>query len=603
MPQSRLLIPESQWRRMGRVWRTGRAVWRNARVVWREFRWPILVFAVAVFGGGWLYGELLVQAGEERLPYFDLPYTMLALMILETPDEIPREPELVAFWYVMPVVAAYVAGRGVFDFIRLFFNPDARRTSWEEAVASTYRQHVIVLGVGHLGLRVVRALHQMGVDVVAIDRSLDPESGAEVARMKIPLIVNDGRLASTLETAGIRKAQALIVCTSNDHMNLEVTMRARDLNKGLRIVVRMWDARLNEQIRGFMHVDAVLSTTNLAAPSFAGYALGVEITQTLEIDGVPYSMIRMKVAPGSFLDGTTVGAAQRAHDMDIVLLSQNDHVDVHPMANKMINSGDTLAIFARHDKITAVIDARLDLEPGAAASTPRDVIARNHVIVLGVGHLGLRVVRELDKMGVGVVAIDRRIVPERGAELERMGVPLVGHDGRLVSTLEAAGIHQAQALIVCTSDDHLNLEVTMHARDLNPRLRIVLRKWEDQLKEQIRHFFNVEAVLSATNLAAPLFACHALGIEITQTLEINDVAYSMIHMEVAPGSFLDGATVGVVQHEHDMDIVLLGQNSHVDVHPPAEARIKAGDTLVVFAHHNKITDVVARNQRQRFKTV
>jgi hypothetical protein len=52
-----------------------------------------------------------------------------------------------------------------------------------------------------------------------------------------------------------------------------------------------------------------------------------------------------------------------------------------------------------------------------------------------------------------------------------------------------------------------------------------------------------------------------------------------------------------------MDIVLLGQDSDVRVHPRLDAVVRAGDTLVIFAQHNKITDVVARNQRRSVTSV
>jgi voltage-gated potassium channel len=355
VPESQLVLSGQRRRRVDRLFRIGRATLRNLRAIWREFHRPILVFLLAIFGGGWLYGELLAGAGYPRLPYIDLPYTMLALMILETPTDLPSEPKLIIFWYLMPVVAAYVAGRGVFDIFRLFFRPNAHRNAWEEAVASTFRNHVIVLGVGHLGTRVIRALVAMGFDVVAIDYQSAPEKVEELNRRRVPLIVGDGRLVGTLENAAVRNARALLVCTSNDHMNLEVTMRARDLNPDLRIVVRMWEDHFAAQIRRFMNVEAVLSTTNLAAPVFAGAALGIEITQTMTINDVDYSMIRLKVTPGSFLDGASVGSLQDEHDMDIVLHSENDHVDVHPPRGTVVHAGDTLVIFALHNKITDVV--------------------------------------------------------------------------------------------------------------------------------------------------------------------------------------------------------------------------------------------------------
>jgi len=355
VPETRVIFPETYQRRAARTARMIRALWRNTRVVVREFRTPIAIFLAAIFGGGWLYGELWVQAGYPRIPYVDLPYTMLALMIFESPTDLPAEWQLVAFWYLMPMVAAYVAGRGVFEFVTLFFSPNDSPGAWEKAVASSFGNHVIVLGVGHLGLRVVRALVAMGIDVVAIDYHITPDKVAELRGLHVPVVQADGRLAATLETAAIREAQALIVCTSNDHMNLEVTMRARDLNPEIRIVVRVWDDQFAAQIRRFMNVEAVLSATNLAAPSFASSALGIEITQTMTVHGEDYSMIRLSVAPGSFLDGAMVGALQDEHQMDIVLHADSDTVDVHPPPDRAIRAGDTLIIFARHSKITGVV--------------------------------------------------------------------------------------------------------------------------------------------------------------------------------------------------------------------------------------------------------
>lgn len=355
MPETRVIFPEIYQRRAARSARLARALWRNTRVVLREFRTPILVFVLAVFVGGWVYGELWVRAGHPRIPYVDLPYTMLALMIFESPTDLPAEWQLVAFWYLMPLVAAYVAGRGVFEFATLFFSTGDSPSSWEKAVASSYGNHVIVLGVGHLGLRVVRALVAMGVEVVAIDYHITPDKVAELRGLHVPVVQADGRLASTLESAAIREAQALIVCTSNDHMNLEVTMRARDLNPEIRIVVRVWDDQFAAQIRRFMNAEAVLSATNLAAPSFASSALGIEITQTLTVNGEDFSMIRLQVAPGTFLDGATVGALQDEHEMDVVLHANADTVDVHPAPGRTIHAGDTLIIFARHSKITDVV--------------------------------------------------------------------------------------------------------------------------------------------------------------------------------------------------------------------------------------------------------
>ena len=354
MTRTRLVIPGGP-RRINRVMRVSRATWRDSQALWREFNRPILAFVLATIMGGFIYGELLVLAGGSRLPFIDLPYLMLQLMVFEPAGAVPTQPYLLVFWYGMPLVGLYIVGRGLADFIRLFFNRGERRHAWEEAVVSTYRNHVIVLGAGHIGLRVIRTLAQMGFEVVAIDRNMDEELDRELANLNVPAIVGDGRLTSILQAAGLQYARALIICTSNDHSNLEVTMRARDLNPDVRIVIRMWDNRFAAQLHRFMGVEAVLSASDLAAPAFAGAAVGIEITQTLRIQDEDFSMIRLQVEPNSFMDGSTVAGLQDDNDIDIVLHGRDGEVQVHPDGNIPVQAGDTLVIFARHERIVDIV--------------------------------------------------------------------------------------------------------------------------------------------------------------------------------------------------------------------------------------------------------
>lgn len=354
MPYSQLIVQ----RRRHRWLRYIRAAVRDYRTLLIQFRKPLLYFVGVTVGGGLIYGHFHELAyPSEQIALIDRPYVMLQLMILESPDlTIPREWFLIAFWYVLPLVFVFIVARGASDFVRLFFNRDERQDAWMEAVASTYRGHVIVFGAGHVGMRVINELSQMGYDMVVVDH--EPDDGVEehLQRMSIPLIVGDGREASTLEKAGLPRARSFIACTGNDHTNLEAIMKARDMNAEIRIVARVWDDQFAKQIKQFMNVQTVLSSSNLAAPAFAGAALGIEITQTLTVAGVDYSMVRMTVAAGSFLDGHRVGELQHEEDFDIVLHGgRGAVVEVQPHHDLIVRADDTLVIFARHTKILSVV--------------------------------------------------------------------------------------------------------------------------------------------------------------------------------------------------------------------------------------------------------
>ncbi len=356
MPYSRLVATT---RRRRRIRKSIRAIIRDTSALLREFRVALLAFAALAIGGGYIYGELYRIARSVNIPLIDRPYIMLQLMILETPEAAPAEWYLVIFWYAMPILFVIIAGWGVADFVRLFFNRDERRDAWREAVASTYRNHIIVLGAGHVGIRVIAELVNMNLDVLVVDSLPDEGVDEALSAMGVPLILGDGRLPATLEKAGLRHARAFVACTGNDHVNLEVIMRVRDMNPNVRIVARMWDDNFAHQITNFMNVQSVLSSSGMAAPAFAGAALGIEITQTLAVGSVDYSMLRLTVNLGSFMDGKDVGSLQEDNEMDIVLHGDGGKVVVQPDRNTVVRAGDTLIIFARHDRIT-------------------DVVARNH---------------------------------------------------------------------------------------------------------------------------------------------------------------------------------------------------------------------------------
>lgn len=351
---SKLVIPGGR-RRTNRFIRLLRAISRDTSALLNEFKVPLMLFVLVTVGGGFLYGELHVLAGKPRVPYIELPYIMVALMVLEQPLDLPLEPQLLIFWYVMPPLAVFILGRGASDFIRLFFDRSGRRNAWEEAVAYTYRNHIIVLGVGHVGLGVVRTLVDMGFEVVAIDNVVTQELDEELSRLSVPIIVGDGRTEAVLEKARITYADAFMACTSIDYVNLEAIMRARDMNPDARIVARMFDSRSADQLKRFMGVKAVMSSAQLAAPVFAGAAVGIEITQSLTVKGQEYSMVRLTVAGGSFMDGATIDTLQRSQEMDIVLHERDGAIDVHPDSQIVVSAGDTLVVFAHHPKITDVV--------------------------------------------------------------------------------------------------------------------------------------------------------------------------------------------------------------------------------------------------------
>jgi voltage-gated potassium channel len=331
-----------------RAWhRELRAGLRDTFLLVREFQGALALFVVTAVVGGVSFKWLSEVAGEGyRVGYIEAIYDVLTMVFFQPNIPFPDRWYLQAYFFVMPALGLAILARGAADFGLLLFNRQSRQAQWEEAVAATFRDHVVVCGLGHLGIRVVRELVALGEEVVAIDLDPNPERAEEARSYDIPVIVGDARRTDTLKKAGLAVAEAAVICTNDDLMNLQIALAARDVRTDIRLVVRMFSDEFARQMAEQFGFDAVFSASALAAPAFAGAATQTEITQSLYVEGELMNMGRVIIRNGSGLDGAIVGDLEREFDMSVVLHQRDQHVDVHPVPDVRLAGGDLVMVFA-----------------------------------------------------------------------------------------------------------------------------------------------------------------------------------------------------------------------------------------------------------------
>ena len=72
------------------------------------------------------------------------------------------------------------------------------------AVASTMSNHIILIGLGHLGYRIVQKLNEMGENIVVIELNPSVDTFSSIQAMNIPVIQDDATRAHRI---GICKHQ------------------------------------------------------------------------------------------------------------------------------------------------------------------------------------------------------------------------------------------------------------------------------------------------------------------------------------------------------------------------------------------------------------
>jgi voltage-gated potassium channel Kch len=144
--------------------------------------------------------------------------------------------------------------------------------------ARRLRDHVVVCGLGSVGMAVARDLHDRGTRVVVIDPKADDELHRET-NPRCPVIVGDATRPVILHRAGIERARAIVACTSNDALNLEIGLTAQSVaeasrdGRPLRLVLRCFDADLARRIHAVSDNYTLLSEATIAAEQFVRRAL------------------------------------------------------------------------------------------------------------------------------------------------------------------------------------------------------------------------------------------------------------------------------------------------------------------------------------------
>ena len=243
-------------------------------------------------------------------------------------------------------------------------------------------------------------------------------------------------------------------------------------------------------------------------------------------------------------------------------------------------SGVALLPLATAAVVEGVVSTRLALANGRRRRPHED-----HIVLVGLGTVGTRVLRQLTDLGLEVVAIDRRS-DARGTETAaQLGVPLIVGDAGREETLRAASVETAKALLVLSTDDVTNLKAALNARAVRPDLRVVLRLFDSDFAGRVQTAFNINISRSVSRLVAPAFAAAMLEREVVVTIPVDRHALLVASVRVVEGSPLAGATLRTADRPYSVRTIGLSisDSEWVDWTPDPGHRLAAGDRILVVA--------------------
>jgi len=421
----------------------------------------------------------------------------------------------------------------------------------------TPQQRILVLGEGRL------------IDVVR--RALD-DAGADVIHLRAP---NDRDIRRVLTP----DVDAVVVISRDDRISLRLALVVEGVRPGVRLTVTIYNRDLAAQVRRAVRNVRVTSMAEIVAPALAGPCLGedlIAISRSPQPGGHPRAVRsgaagpvlspleprggrlgdRVRANLASLLhpfelsaktllagllgfvaillaDAIVVGLALHEPALKAVYLATRAIVTVGP--NEAIDHGPEwlvafttvtmLAALAFTAIFTAGLINRLMGPRRVAILGRRTMPRRDHVVVVGLGQVGLRLCLILRELGVPVAAVERDPEADNVVRAKRYGIPVVIGGGGSRGVLSRLSLTRARALAAVTSDEIENISTSVAGLSVREDLPTVLRAGSGDVMDETRALFRIGVVRDVYLIGGTLLAAAALGSEATEAFPCDDVIY------------------------------------------------------------------------------
>lgn len=330
---------------MKRWFRRQRATFLYLRQPCREFLPTLLLMIALVVAGGWSFQVLYVpEPGEPPMTLARGLYVTYGLIFMEHLSRLPDHWLLDVYCVVLPplglVVILDAFGRFGYHLLRR----DETGQEWIRAMAQTFHNHVILVGLGKVGMRVLEQLIHLKEDVVVLERDEHNEHLEFARKHGVPIRIASSRQAGILDELNISQAKSLIAATDDDLANLEVALDARKAHPEVRIVLRMFDQEMASKVRDAFDIHTAFSTSALAAPVFATSSSDRSIINSFYVDGQLMVVAQLTISSDSKLAGRKIRDLGSEHQVFFLAHKRGPRAAHFPVADTEFQIGDEITV-------------------------------------------------------------------------------------------------------------------------------------------------------------------------------------------------------------------------------------------------------------------
>ncbi len=589
----KLSAQATRTRRLRQINRLVRANLYDFQLLLRE-SWLVLVAFVLLAGMtstylAFFYPETAESSRPQGLP--EALYETLTLMTLQSDLDFPRGDlpgELIFF--LTPLLGLALIFQSVLNFGRLLLDKGSRREAWQVALASTYHDHIIVCGLGRVGLRIVTQLHAAGYETVVVERDWSSEFVPRVLNLGVPVVLGDAREATILRQAGIMQARAVVAAINDDLLNVEIALGARGVRPDVRVVLRVFNEELDRNLEKALGRNSAFSASAIAAPTCAAAAVSREIDYALTVGNTQLGVAQIVVQKESQISGFVRAVEEMTYVRILHHVSQEGRY-MHYQSLSQLSAGDRITVIGTLERIEDMRQRNIPLSKVAFLKTERLVRPTeryNTVIVCGLGKIGFRVVKQLHSLNprprIVVVRLGTNDRPEFVQQIRQLDgvVDMIG-DARNLEVLCRAGLDEAYSVAALTSDDLQNVQITLAARRHRPDVHIVLRTFSDALAERLAEMFGIHTTYSTSALAGPTMAAAALAGDISQAFFVGGRIFATEEAHLSDKHPFVNIRIDDLRERYTTLVLEVRRDGRSMLLPDLDLRLQNGDRATLLA--------------------
>lgn len=313
-----------------------------------------LIAALTILGG-----TTLLWRGSAReiegLDFVNACYQVYTQLFFEHVSALPDDWILRVMYFTVPIAGAFIVAEGLLKVGLSLLDFGNHQTAWIRIMAQTYRDHIILVGLGHVGFRVLEELLMRGRQVIVIEAREGGPFVEEARARGVPLVIGDARRESLIRELGLDHAACVVACTDDDLVNLEVGLDARQMNPNIRLVMRFFDQSMAKKLGKAFSVDSIFSTSALSAPLFAAAALDEKIHGAYRLGDTLMATLELEIGEKGPLVGKSAAEIRQLLDAPVVGIRRGKEPPTHRFKrDEPRRAGESVIVHVAVDEISAV---------------------------------------------------------------------------------------------------------------------------------------------------------------------------------------------------------------------------------------------------------